>query len=177
MGVATAYPGNASVAEALALVIVSPTRASATDLMFAMKYPTSPALSRFTGTFSGFMMPISSTPYVAPVFINLIWSPTPIVPSTTRKMTTTPRYGSKYESKINARNGSVAVSAGGGTRATICSNMSSMPMFALADACTASDASRPSTSSISRFTRSGSLPGRSILFSTGMISRSASSAR
>ena len=45
-------------------------------LMFAMKYPTSPALSRFTGTFSGFMMPISSTPYVAPVFINLIWSPT-----------------------------------------------------------------------------------------------------
>ena len=115
MGVASEYPGSGSDAAPFALVIVSPTLASATDLILAMKYPTSPALSRFTGTFSGFMMPISSTPYVAPVFIRRTWSPTPIVPSTTRKITTTPRYGSKYESKIKALSGSSAVSLGGGT--------------------------------------------------------------
>ena len=123
------------------------------------------------------MIPISSIWYVAPVFISFTWSPTPNAPSTTRKITTTPLYGSKYESKIKALRGSSSVAGGGGTFATICSRMSSMPMLAFADASTASEVSRPSTSSISRFTRSGSEPGRSILFSTGMISRSASRAR
>mmetsp|Transcript_16027 Transcript_16027/g.25876 ORF Transcript_16027/g.25876 Transcript_16027/m.25876 type:complete len:209 (-) Transcript_16027:557-1183(-) len=177
MGVATLYPGSAVVAGVFAEVTVSPTRASFTDLMLAMKYPTSPALSRFTGTFPGRIMPISPMVYVAPVFIIVTWSPTPMLPSMIRKMVTTPWYGSKYESKMSARSGWSPVSGGGGTLATICSKISSIPMLALAEATTASEQSSPSTSSISRFTRSGSAPGKSILFSTGMISSSASTAR
>ena len=78
---------------------------------------------------------------------------------------------------MSARKGSSAVSGGGGTSSTSCSRMSSMPMFAFADACTAPLQSSPKTSSISRHTRSGSEPGRSILLRTGMISRSLSRAR
>ena len=55
---------------------------------------------------AGRMMPISSMVYSADVFIILTASPIPMFPSMTRKMTTTPRYGSKYESKISARSGS-----------------------------------------------------------------------
>eukprot|EP00982_Pelagococcus_subviridis_P001522 12089-Pelagococcus_subviridis.AAC.2 len=84
--------------------------------------------------------------------MNFTASPTPRLPSTTRKMTTTPRYGSKYESKMSARSGSSPVSGGGGIIFTMFSRMSSIPMFALALATTASSVSRPSTSSISLFT-------------------------
>ena len=52
-----------------------------------------------------------------------------------------------------------------------------MPMPALAEARIAPEASRPMTSSISFFTRSGSALGRSILLSTGTMARSPSSAR
>ena len=50
-----------------------------------------------------------------------------------------------------------------------------MPAFA--DASTASEASRPITSSISCLTRSGSALGKSILLITGTISKSLSSAK
>ena len=50
-----------------------------------------------------------------------------------------------------------------------------MPDLALAKI--ASDASNPITSSISRFTRSGSALGKSILLMTGMISKSCSNAK
>ena len=52
-----------------------------------------------------------------------------------------------------------------------------MPIPRLAEQSTASEQSRPTSSSISALTRSGSAPGRSILLSTGMISRSFSTAR
>ncbi len=61
---------------------------------------------------------------------------------------------------------------GGGTFWTICSRISTIPMPSLADVGTASFASRPMTSSISRRTPSTSAEGRSILLMTGMISRS-----
>eukprot|EP00968_Pinguiococcus_pyrenoidosus_P009588 scaffold743_cov267-Pinguiococcus_pyrenoidosus.AAC.27 len=52
-----------------------------------------------------------------------------------------------------------------------------MPMPLLADACTASVQSMPTVCSTSSATRSGSAAGRSILLSTGTISRSLSIAR
>jgi hypothetical protein len=50
------------------------------------------------------------------------------------------------------------------------SSTPSMPMPVLAEIGTASDASRPITSSICCLTRSGSAAGRSILLRTGTIS-------
>ncbi len=52
-----------------------------------------------------------------------------------------------------------------------------MPDPILAEAEMAPEASIPITCSICSFARSGSAPGRSILFRTGMISRPASEAR
>ena len=59
----------------------------------------------------------------------------------------------------------------------ISSNMSRIPIPALALAWTTSLQSRPIVSSISSATLSGSAAGRSILFNTGIISRSFSIAR
>ena len=53
------------------------------------------------------------------------------------------------ESKINAFNGASGSPVGAGTFSTICSKISSIPIPAFAEANTASDASRPITSSIS----------------------------
>ena len=61
---------------------------------------------------------------------------------------------------------------GGGTFRTTCSRISSMPTPSLALVGTASEASRPMTSSISWRTPGTSALGRSILLMTGMISRS-----
>ena len=52
-----------------------------------------------------------------------------------------------------------------------------MPIPILAEAGMAPEASIPITCSICSLARSGSAPGRSILFSTGMISSPASEAR
>ncbi len=52
-----------------------------------------------------------------------------------------------------------------------------MPIPILAEARIAPEASIPITCSICSLARSGSAPGRSILLSTGMISRLASAAR
>mmetsp|Transcript_6017 Transcript_6017/g.10333 ORF Transcript_6017/g.10333 Transcript_6017/m.10333 type:complete len:210 (-) Transcript_6017:1024-1653(-) len=94
IGFASSYPGSGSAAGALARVIVSPTRASSTDLMLAAMYPTSPACSSCTRICFGDSTPTSSIWKLLPVFINLILSPCPTCPSITRKYTTTPRYAS-----------------------------------------------------------------------------------
>ena len=148
------------------------------DLIPATQYPTSPGRSFFTGILFGFITPSSITSYFAPVFINSILSPTLTSPSNTRKTTTTPLYVSKYESKINALNGSSSTGTlGGGTNRTISSKISSIPIPAFAEHCTASVASNPKTSSISCATRSQSAAGKSILFKTGTISKSFSNAK
>ena len=99
------------------------------------------------------------------------------MPSTTCSSTTTPRYWSNQESNTSPRNGPSGSPFGGGMRATIASRISSIPTPILAEARIASDASIPITCSICSFARSGSAPGRSILLSTGTISRPASAAR
>jgi hypothetical protein len=65
---------------------------------------------------------------------------------------------------------------GGGSRVTMASSTSGMPIPVLAEIITASEASSPMTSSICSLIRSGSAAGRSILLSTGTISWSASMA-
>ena len=70
---------------------VSPTRASATDLICAAKYPTSPAYSASTGTLCGASTPTSSSTYSFPVFIITTVSPRRMAPSETRNWHTTPR--------------------------------------------------------------------------------------
>ena len=57
-----------------------------------------------------------------------------MVPSKTRTSITTPRYESYQESKTIALSGAAGSPRGGGTRFTICSRISSMPMPSLADA-------------------------------------------
>jgi hypothetical protein len=71
---------------------------------------------------------------------------------------------------ISACSGAFGSPLGGGTRATMDSRISSMPMPVLALALTASVASRPITSSISAAAASGSADGRSILFRMGTTS-------
>lgn len=78
---------------------------------------------------------------------------------------------------MSARNGPPVAGGGGGTYFTIDSNISLMPTPVLADAWTMSVQSKPIVSSISLATLSGSAAGKSILLSTGMISKSFSSAR
>ena len=78
---------------------------------------------------------------------------------------------------MRALSGAATLPVGAGTFSTICSKISSIPIPALAEANTASLASKPMTSSISVLTRSGSAAGRSILLITGKISKSLSKAR
>ncbi|CFW05653.1 Uncharacterised protein [Bordetella pertussis] len=77
---------------------------------------------------------------------------------------------------ISACSGADGSPLGGGTRATMDSRISSMPMPVLALASTASDASMPITSSTSWRAASGSACGRSILLSTGSTSMPSSMA-
>mmetsp|Transcript_34567 Transcript_34567/g.73649 ORF Transcript_34567/g.73649 Transcript_34567/m.73649 type:complete len:259 (-) Transcript_34567:372-1148(-) len=197
MGTDSLYPGNGGIGSrsssspfvfvsssffaaalySLDSVMVSPTRASSTSLIDPHMYPTSPALRHSTGTWFGCMIPTSVTSCSALDARNLTLSPFFTAPSTTRKKTMTPRYASKSESKMSARNGPPVSGFGGGTYLTMDSRMSSMPMPALAEARTMFEQSNPMVSSISSVTRSGSAAGRSILFRMGMISRSFSSAR
>ncbi len=95
-------------------------------------------------------------------------------PSFTRTRITTPRYWSYQLSTSSAFSGAAASPFGGGSRCTSASSTPSMFSPVLALISIASEASRPITSSICCFTRSGSAAGRSILFSTGTISWSAS---
>ena len=86
-------------------------------------------------------------------------------------------YASYLESNMRARRGRAASASGGGTRSTIAWNTSSTPVPSFADTKSISSRLNPNACSTSRATRSGSAASRSILFTTGMISRSFSSAR
>ncbi len=89
----------------------------------------------------------------------------------------TPRYWSNSESKISARAGASGSPDGGGTRSTSCSRTSVTPSPVLPEMMRMSSGSSPMSSETSPATRSGSAPGRSILFRHGMSSRPASIAR
>ena len=78
---------------------------------------------------------------------------------------------------MRARNGALASPRGGGTRSTIASRMSGMPMPSLAETKMISSWAKPNAWATSWATRSGSATSRSILLMTGMISRSCSRAR
>ena len=84
-------PGSGSAVGFFALVMVSPTRVSATSLIEAVRKPISPGPSSFTSVFFGVNTPTRSTLYSAPVRIIWISSPSFIVPSTMRTSTMTPR--------------------------------------------------------------------------------------
>ena len=99
------------------------------------------------------------------------------VPSTTRTYAITPRYWSNSESKISARGGASRSPSGGGTCATSASSSSVTPSPVFAEMRITSSGSMPISSEISPATRSGSAPGRSILFIAGISSRPESTAR
>jgi len=90
---------------------------------------------------------------------------------------TTPRYWSYDESKISARAGASGSPEGGGTRSTMASSTSSTPAPVLAEIRRTCSGSSPIRSAISLATASGSADGRSILFTTGTMSRLFSIAR
>jgi hypothetical protein len=75
---------------------------------------------------------------------------------------------------MSARGGASTSPSGGGIRCTIASSSSSTPSPVFAETRITSSAGSPSSSLISPATRSGSAPGRSILFSAGISSRPAS---
>ena len=106
-------------------------------------------------------------------------SPSPLlnVPSTTRTNATTPRYWSYDESKISARGGAAASPAGAGIRSTIASSTSSIPSPVLAEIRRTWSGVSPTSPETAIAAASGSACGRSILFTTGTISRSFSIAR
>ncbi len=175
-GCAGRKPGRGASVGFFASVMVSPTRVSATSLMEAVRKPISPGPRASTVSFFGVKTPTRSTVYSAPDDMSRIFWPFFRVPSKMRTSTTTPRYGSYQESTSSAFSGAFSSPFGGGRRLTMASSTSSTPSPVLAETSMASDASRPMTSSICAFTRSGSAAGRSILLSTGMISWSCSMA-
>ena len=98
-------------------------------------------------------------------------------PSTTRTKATTPRYWSYDESKMSARGGAAASPLGAAIRSTIASSTWSTLRPVFAEIRTTCSGSSPIKSATSAAAPSGSAWGRSILFTTGTISRSFSIAR
>ena len=172
-GCAGLKPGNASTSF-LSWVIVSPTRVSRTCLIEAVKKPISPGPRLSKGSISGRNTPTRSTWWVVPFERNLMRSPFFRRPSITRTNTITPRYASYHESTSIAFSVPSGLPFGDGRRVTMASSVSRMPCPVLADTAMAPEASMPITSSICSATRSKSDAGRSILFSTGTNSWSAS---
>ncbi len=177
MGVAGLYPGRGALAGRLADVIVSPTGASPTCFIWPTMKPTSPGPSRCAGCMSGRNTPTSVTSYCLPELIIWMTSPGSTLPSNTRMWAMTPRYGSKWESKISARSGASASPDGGGTTRATASSTSGTPSPVLALVMSTSEGLTPRRSTSSARTRSGSALGRSTLFTTGTISRPLSMAR
>ncbi len=177
MGLTGRKPGNGTAAGSSASVMVSPIFVSPTSLMAAIRIPTSPGPRDATSSARGASTARRVTMKSLPVAIMRMGWPFRSSPSKTRTSTTAPWYGSNHESKMSAVVGLFASPTGGGTSRTIASRMSSVPMPSLALARMACEASSPIASSISRRAFSGSALGRSILFSTGTMARSLSSAR
>ena len=108
--------------------------------------------------------------------MNRSLAPAASTPFTTRTDDTTPRYWSKWESKISPCSGASAEPDGGGVRSMTASSSSATPAPVLAEIRRTESAGRPSTCSISAAYRSGSAAGRSILLRAATISRSFSRA-
>ena len=94
-----------------------------------------------------------------------------------RKYDTMPRKGLNTESKINACNGSFGLPFGAGIRSTIALSMASTPIPVLPLAGKMSSWLQPISSHIWSDTSSGMALLRSILFNTGIISKSLSNAK
>ena len=150
--------------------MVSPTLQSATVLMAAVMKPISPGPRSSVGTIFGVKTPTCSTECTAPVDIMRIFWPRFIRPSLMRTRMTTPRYWSYQLSTSSAFSGALPSPFGAGRRVTSASSTPSMFRPVLALISTASEVSRPITSSICCLTRSGSAAGRSILLRIGTIS-------
>ena len=93
--------------------------------------------------------PTSSASCTAPACMNRSRAPVRSVPFITRTDDTTPRYWSKYESKISACSGASASPVGAGMRSTTASSSSGTPSPVLALMRRISSAGMPSTRSIS----------------------------
>ncbi|CAI8214006.1 MAG: Uncharacterised protein [Flavobacteriaceae bacterium] len=100
-----------------------------------------------------------------------------ISPFNTLKYVSTPLKELYTESKIRACKGSCLTPFGAGTLSIIAFSISVIPMPVFALAGMISSGSQPRRSTISSVTSSGFAEGRSILLSTGMISKSFSKAR
>ena len=140
-------------------------------------YPTFPVLMESLGSWFNFKTPISSASYVFPVLTNFTLSPFLISPLKTRKYTSIPLKELKTESNIMACKGASGSPVGAGILSTMDSKISGIPIPSLALAWITSEGSHPISSTIWSVTSSGIALGRSILFKTGMISRSCSNAR
>ena len=91
IGSAFLNPGSGASAGVRADVTVSPTSVSAMDLMLAVKYPTSPAVSASRRSSErGDIVPVSTTSNSAPVCIIRTRSPGASLPSYSRTYTITP---------------------------------------------------------------------------------------
>ena len=88
-----------------------------------------------------------------------------------------PRKGLNTESKISACSGALSSPFGAGMRATIASSTSSTPCPVLPEASRISSSLHPIRSITWSFTSSIMAESMSILFNTGMISRSCPTAR
>ena len=88
-----------------------------------------------------------------------------------------PRKGLKTESKMRACSGAAGSPFGAGMRCTIASSTSSTPAPVLPEARRISSSRQPMRSITCSFTSSIIADSTSILFSTGMISRSLATAR
>jgi hypothetical protein len=123
------------------------------------------------------MKPISCASKRVPIAIARNRSRGSKTPSITRTNATTPRYWSYDESKINARAGASGLPVGEGIRSTIASRSSGTPSPVFAEMRSTCSAVSPISSATSAAAPSGSACGRSILFTTGTISRLFSIAR
>ena len=138
---------------------------------------TMPGPRAATGVGSGRRTPTSSTGWIVAACMNRAFEPVLSEPFTTRIELTTPRYVSKWLSKISAWSGAAGSPSGAGMRSITASSSSGTPSPVLAEMRRMSSAGMPSTCSISAAYVSGSAAGRSILLRQATISRSFSSAR
>ena len=156
--------------------MVSPTLTLSISLILAQTQPTLPVLSSLTIFSSGVLTPNSVTINDAPLLIITISSPVVILPLFTHTEAITPRYGSKYESNIKAFVPSFST-LGLGILLITASIISITPSPVLALQHTISSSLKPKTLISSSLTLGTSALGKSILLITGIIFKSALSAK
>ena len=153
-------------------VMVSPTWTSLAFFIPLIIYPTSPVDSCCRGTISILSTPTSSAIYSIPVLKNFTLSPLRMIPFSILKYAIMPRNELNTESKMSACKGASLSPVGEGMRSTTASRMDGTPSPVRPEALSISSRLQPSSSIISSSTSSGIAEGMSILFMTGIISRS-----